>query len=151
MARVVDTKEYLDIVCDLLENGETSVPVPVAGSSMIPFLHPGDTVYLDLPAAPLKRADIVLYTRPSGKYILHRIIAVNDDGSFFMMGDAQQEREWIESARQIRARVTCARHKGKLLTPRSPRWRFFATVWIRVVPLRHFLMNTVGKIKKIIR
>ena len=49
MARLLDTQKYLDTVCDLLRQGEHSVAVPVAGSSMTPFLINGDTVYLDLP------------------------------------------------------------------------------------------------------
>lgn len=147
MPKVLDTKEYLDMVCELLRQGQTHVPVPVAGSSMVPFLHNGDTVYLDLPRTPLKKADIVLYTRPDGHYILHRIIRVNPDGSFIMMGDAQQEREWIESERQIHARVTGALHKGKQMMPGSLRWRFYETVWLWVIPFRRLLMATVPKLK----
>lgn len=148
MERVLDTKEYLDAVCDLLHQGQSGVPVPVAGSSMTPFLHPGDTVYLDPVTPPLRRGDIVLYTRPGGRYILHRIVKVNADGSFIMLGDAQEEREWIGSEKQIHARVTRALHKGKLLTPRSLRWRLFATVWCWVVPLRRRIMTAYAHISK---
>ena len=146
MSKTVDTKEYLDMVCELLQQGQTHVPVPVAGSSMTPFLHNGDTVYLDLSDSPLKRADIVLYTRPDGRYILHRIVQVNSDGSFIMMGDAQQEREWIESERQIHARVTSAVHRGKPVMPGSLRWRFFETVWLWVIPCRRRILSVLIKI-----
>lgn len=148
MPHVLDTKEYLDTVCDLLSQGQQLVPVPVAGSSMTPFLHPGDTVYVDLPTQPLRKADIVLFTRPSGQYILHRIIKVNPDGSFIMLGDAQTEREYVDGPGRIHARVTKATHKGKLLTPRSLRWLFFATVWIWAAPLRPKLMALWASIKK---
>lgn len=148
MQRILDTKEYLDTVCDLLRQGQTLVPVPVAGSSMTPFLHPGDMVYLDTPVQPLRKADIVLFTRPDGRYILHRIVKVNQDGSFIMLGDAQTEREYVDGPQRIHARVTKAAHKGKLLTPGSPRWRFFATVWIWVAPLRPLLMALWAKIRR---
>ena len=148
MTKVVDTKEYLDMVCGLLAEGNTSVPVPVAGSSMVPFLHHGDTVYLEQPQGKLKKADIVLYTRPSGQYILHRIVRVNADGSFLMLGDAQTERERIESAAQIHGRVTRAVHRGKQLGPDSLRWKFFATVWIWVRPWRRQIMTLVAGMKK---
>lgn len=147
MPKVVDTKGYLDMVCELLRQGQAHVPVPVAGGSMVPFLHNGDTVYLDAPDSPLKKGDTVLYTRPDGRYILHRIVRVNPDGSFIMMGDAQQERERIESAGQIHGRVTSALHRGKRIGPGSLRWRFFETVWLWVIPFRHRLMRTVPKIK----
>lgn len=145
MAKLVDTKEYLDMVRQLLAEGNTDVPVPVAGSSMVPFLHNGDTVYLNLVDSPLKRGDVVLYTRPTGQYVLHRIVKVNSDGSFIMLGDAQQELERIESAAQIHARTTRVVHKGKPLTQRSSRWRFYATVWIWVWPWRRRLMSIFGK------
>jgi len=146
MPKIVDTKEYLDMVCDLLQQGQTHVPVPVAGSSMAPFLHHGDTVYLALPDRPLKRGDIVLYTRPDGRYILHRIIQVNSDGSFIMMGDAQQEREWIESETQIHGIVTDAVHRGKPVKPGSLRWRFFETVWLNLIPFRRRILSILIRI-----
>ena len=49
MAKVLDTTAYLDTVCALLQEGHAHVPVTGAGTSMTPFLDPGDTVFLDLP------------------------------------------------------------------------------------------------------
>jgi hypothetical protein len=147
MAKIVDTKEYLDMVRQLLAEGKTDVPVPVAGSSMVPFLINADTVYLNRIEKPLRRGDVVLYTRLSGQYVLHRIVKVNSDGSFIMLGDAQQELERIESRDQIHARATRAVHKGKPMTQSSFRWRFYATVWIWVWPFRRRLMSVFGKKK----
>lgn len=148
MAKTVDTKEYLDMVCQLLDQGERDVPVPVSGSSMTPFLHPGDRVFLNRIESSPEKGDIVLYTRPGGRYILHRIVAAKPDGSFILMGDAQQKPERLPDGRCIRGRVTGADHKGKLLTPGSLRWRFFATVWLWVIPIRHRIMTFVGKLKQ---
>ena len=142
MAKMVDTKEYLDMVRGLLREGHTKVPVTVAGSSMSPFLHHGDTVYLSPLNESPRKGDIVLYTRPSGQYVLHRIVEVRKDGSYIMLGDAQTDREWIESAASIHGVVACALHKGQMLTPDSPRWRLFATAWLHVVPLRPALMKS---------
>ena len=141
MPRILDTQAYLDTICDLLRQGEKSVAIPVAGGSMVPFLHHGDTVYLDLLDSPPKRGDIVLYTRESGRYILHRIYKVNKDGSFIMVGDAQQVLEWIESREQIHARVTSARHKGKLNRPGTLRWWAYRHIWLWLLPVRHWLMS----------
>ena len=67
---VVDTKEYLDMVSDLLREGREQVAVTVAGSSMVPFLHHGDKVYLDPLPEVLKAGDVVLYRRAGGQYVL---------------------------------------------------------------------------------
>lgn len=145
--QTVDTKEYLDMVCRLLAEGKTRVPVPVAGSSMVPFLHPGDTVYLDLPGK-LKKGDIVLFTRPGGRYILHRIVKVHPDGSFTITGDAQTFPEPVAGADRIKAVVTHAVCRGKPVKPGSFRWQFFATVWRWALPLRRQIMTCWGKVKK---
>lgn len=141
MARMVDTKEYLDVVCDLLREGRNNVPVTVAGSSMTPFFHHGDTVYLNLPQKPLKKGDVVLYVRPTGQYVLHRIIRVNGDGSLIMLGDAQVDREWIEGSAAVRGIVVKVLHRGKVLTRSSFRWWFFEKIWPCVVPLRPTIMT----------
>lgn len=141
MARMVDTKEYLDVVCDLLREGRKNVPVTVAGGSMTPFFHHGDTVYLNLPQKPLKKGDVVLYVRPTGQYVLHRIIRVNSDGSLIMLGDAQVDREWIEGSAAVRGIVVKVLHRGKVLTRSSFRWWFFEKIWPCVVPLRPAIMT----------
>ena len=67
MAKVVDTKEYLDMICQLLREGHGQVPVTVAGSSMTPFLvHGRDTVLLSKIRRPLKKGDVILYFSFSG-------------------------------------------------------------------------------------
>ncbi len=50
---------------------------PVVGDSMMPMLdQKTDSVKIVPVTAPLKKYDLPLYKRPSGQYVLHRIIAV---------------------------------------------------------------------------
>ncbi len=147
MARILDTQAFLDTICDLLRQGEKNVPIPVVGSSMVPFLVNGDTVYLDLPDTPIKRGDILLYTRAGGRYILHRVYKVKKDGSFIMVGDGQTQLEHLPSREQIHARVTRARHKGKEQRPGQLRWWAYRCLWLWLLPLRPLLMNMREKIR----
>ena len=142
MAKIVDTTEYLDMVSDLLREGREHVPVTVAGNSMVPFFHHGDRVWLDPIRHPLKKGDVVLYTRPTGQYVLHRIVRVHSDGSLTMLGDAQTVRERIGGSDAVRGIVVTVSHRGKLLTKDSLRWRFFEKVWPLVVPLRPMIMKS---------
>lgn len=60
---------------------------PINGSSMQPFLYKGDIVRL----RKCQRAyfgDIVFY-KHGDNYILHRVIKVNKDGSYNIVGDHQ--------------------------------------------------------------
>lgn len=147
MSYVLDTQAFLDMVCDLLRDGQRHVAVPVAGNSMVPFLHDGDTVYLDLLDTPPKRGDIVLYTRLNGRYILHRIQKVLPEGGYIIVGDAQQEREYLPSRDMIHARVTSARSRGKLVRPGMLRWWMYQHVWLWLLPVRYRLMIIVPKLK----
>ena len=128
MAKILDTKAYLDTVCDLLADGQTGVPVTIAGTSMTPFLDPGDTVFLDLPGEPTRPGDILLFTRSDQSYVLHRCVGIFPDGSLELLGDAQILSERVRPS-QVRAVVTAARHGGKLLDSRSLRWQFFRGFW----------------------
>lgn len=148
MARFLDTQEYLDAVCEMLNQGETSVAVPVAGGSMIPFLHNGDTVYLDLPRDPLKRGDILLYTRSNGQYILHRVIQTNPDGSLWMAGDAQQQLEYLPDRDCVKAYVTSVRHKGRRNRPGGFRWWCYSHPWRWLIRYRHRLMLFREKLRR---
>ncbi len=133
--RTVDTQAYLNTVCDMLAQGQTLVPVPVAGTSMCPFLRPGDTVYLAPMDAPAEVGDILLFRRPSGAYILHRVVALGENGCLWLLGDSQLVKEPI-SPDWIRGKVVQARRKGQLITPDDKAWKFYRRAWVRLAPVR---------------
>ena len=146
--RVVDTQEYLDNICAMLRQGHTPVSIPVSGISMCPFLHPGDQVFLELPEGKLKKGDVVMFTRPTGQYILHRIRRVNADGSFVMMGDNQTWTETVESAAQIHAKVTAVQRRGNMCRPGDPEWWFYENPWRWFAPVRRQLCQIYGLVRK---
>lgn len=127
--RILDTRAYLDQVCDLLAGGSTCVPVPVAGNSMCPFLQDGDMVYLDRLTRPVRRGDVVLFTRPGGRYVLHRILGSAGNDLFWLLGDNQMQPEIVPGHR-IHGIASAARRRGKQVTPKSPVWRFYAGPWL---------------------
>lgn len=144
--RTVDTQAYLNTVCDMLSQGQHLVPVPVAGTSMCPFLHPGDTVYLDAPDRPPEVGDILLFRRPGGAYILHRVVALAEGGRLMLLGDSQLVKEPIPPE-WIRGIVVQARRKGQLITPDHKIWRFYQRAWVRLTPLR----KPILKVHKMLR
>ncbi len=132
---MVSPERVMEPLLALLED-TPAVPLVVSGSSMTPFLAPGrDTVYLSKITAPLRRGDMVLYRRRSGRYVLHRILRVEAE-SCTMVGDAQRIPEPGIRREQILAIVTAVRRKGKLLQKGSFWWVFFEKVWINLLPLR---------------
>ena len=134
--RTVDTKEYLDTVCALLEAGQQNLSVPVAGSSMCPFLYPEDTVFLSAVEATLKPGNIYLFQRPNGQYVLHRLLREDGDGTLWMLGDNQRTEEPVSGGDMLRAQAVSVRRKGKTCAPGSFLWWFFAVPWLRLRWLR---------------
>ena len=131
----IDTVSFLDTALALLGEGKTYIPVPVAGSSMTPFLRPQDTVYLSRIDRPIRRGDILLYRRASGQYVLHRVRKVGKD-TLDMIGDAQTETEYGVPREAACAIVRKVKRGDALLTPDSPLWRFYQRAWLMAIPLR---------------
>lgn len=146
MPKILDTKSYLDTVCELLRSGHAHVPVNIAGTSMTPFLDPGDTVFLDLPDGPVEKGDVILFQRKNSQYVLHRVVGISPDGTLELLGDAQLYSEPVHPAR-VRAVVTGARRGSKLLGPGSLRWRFFRGPWQHCRRLRPY----VNRIRNILK
>lgn len=137
--RIVDINEYMPIVTELIEQGET-VSFTVTGESMSPFLRHGrDQVCLSAPAVPPVRGDIVLFRRTNGQYVLHRVLRRLKDGNYAIIGDGQQQIESPIAPSQILATVTQVCRKGKILTASSFWWHFFAGPWLTLLPLRPLL------------
>ncbi len=133
----------------LLETDGTPLPLPVTGSSMLPFLSPGrDSVLLARPNRRLRRGDMALYRREGGGYVLHRIVACQRDGGFAMAGDAQQLVERGIRRDQIVAVVCAAVRKGRCQGPGCFWWEFFARVWPRVLPLHGGLCRAYGVLSR---
>ena len=132
---VLDTNQYLDEVCRMIEEGRENVPVPIKGVSMRPFLRDGDFAYLVSLPGKLKRGEIILYQRHSGQYVLHRIYKVRKISSSLMLGDSQMVPEPVEDS-QLRAKVAFVRCMGQECAPGSFKWWFFAVPWLRLAPWR---------------
>lgn len=133
--RAVDAKEYISTLCELVDEGR-EVVLAIAGSSMAPFLiHHRDAVMLGKIDQPPKRGDIVLFRRPDGNHVVHRVRRVERDG-YYMIGDGQTETEGPVPESSLLAKVTKVRRKGQWLGPGTFWWNFFAGPWLWMIPLR---------------
>lgn len=78
-----------------------------SGDSMLPTLQNGkDTVTVE-PANSCKVGDIILYRRPSGMYVLHRIVGKAKRG-FMLCGDNENIIEYPIPQKDILAKVISA-------------------------------------------
>ena len=81
--------------------GGGSVVINIHGTSMLPLLKEGITnVSLESPVFPLKKYQTILYKRPDGQFVLHRILSCKK-GGLVCRGDHQAikefpvKKEWV--------------------------------------------------------
>lgn len=145
--KIVDAREYLSLLRELTQQGK-EVSLLITGNSMSPFLvHERDRICFKKPDTPLKKGDMVFFQRRDGAFVMHRICRVRPEG-YYLVGDAQT---WIEgpiTPEQIFARVTKIQRKGRQIGPENGIWKFFQYVWIRIIPLRPFLVRFYTRIVK---
>ena len=139
--KIVDTREYVSVLRGLTEEGH-EVNMLISGNSMSPFLaHQRDYIYFSKPDRPLKKGDMVFYQRDSGQFVMHRICRVCPDGTYDIVGDAQQEIEHGIRRDQIFARINRVKRKGRDIGSGDFWWDFFEKVWIRIIPMRRFIVK----------
>lgn len=143
----LDTRAYVSILKDIVEEGHTA-SMTIVGSSMNPFLcHERDKITFSAPDGELKRGDMVFFQRENGAYVMHRICRVSEEG-FYLVGDAQTEIEGPVRREQIFARVTQVERKGRKLTGKDFWWRFFAGPWLWVRPVRPGIVRVYSYLRK---
>ena len=145
--KIIDTRAYVSALREIIRQGKTA-GMRIAGNSMVPFLvHERDDIYFKAPDRPLKKGDMVFYQRLNGQFVMHRIYRVTDRG-IYTVGDAQTGIEGPLHPDQIFALVFAVRRKGKQIGPESLCWKFFQSVWIRMVPLRPVCMKLYRLFRK---
>lgn len=85
----LDMRDMLPFICERLEKGE-SVTIAGGGKSMYPFIDEDrDRVVLKkLGDRPIRVGEIYLYKRADGRYSIHRVYRIGDEG-ITMLGDGQ--------------------------------------------------------------
>ena len=141
----VDTREYLSVLKEMVEQG-MEVSMIVSGTSMEPFLiHNRDRIYFQKPEGPIKKGDMVFFQRKTGEYVMHRIMKVRDH-QYYLAGDHQTFLEGPIEESQIFAKVVSVERAGVWLSEDDRIWKFYAVWWRRL----YWVRKVVKKLKRII-
>lgn len=117
---------------------------------MMPLIKQGRDVLVIVrrPKGRLKRLDIPLYRRPSdpeGKYVLHRILRVCGDGTYWICGD---NRHWVEKGvrdEQIIGVLQAVVRDGKTVDlNKSWKYKLYSHLWCDLFPIRSFIFRIRG-------
>lgn len=136
-----------EFIC-MLEKG-MKVKIAPQGGSMLPLLDgKKDEVILGKVEKILIPGDVVLYRRETGRYVLHRIHHIKEDG-FYMIGDSQT---WIEGPIEKNQIIAVAEEfvrKGKIIKCTDFSYRVWKKVWLKLRKSRPVWIHIWWRIHKI--
>lgn len=121
------------------------------GDSMQPLLYQGKTQVVLLPLSrPLKVGDLPLYQRPSGQYVLHRVVKIRD-GVCYTRGDNRfhLDLERIEPDWVLGIAASVVRN-GKTISVESRGYRAYVAFWLASYPVR-VVLNRISHIPSFLR
>jgi len=99
--------------------------VPVQGPSMLPFLQPGDDVWLAPAPAKLRRGDVLVLATPAG-LVVHRLLRADSWAQpqrLWTQGDNNRLPDPPARAPALLGRVLAVRRGGDTLALDTPNWR----------------------------
>ena len=132
--RTVDRLDFLRIMT-VAEDGSV-IPLLVTGTSMLPFLlDRRSVVYLEKARSyQPKRGDIVLFLRPDGAWVLHRVVRLLPNGKLLINGDGQA---WTETImpQQIMARVVRICRRKRIFSTENVIYRVLSRMWMPLRPI----------------
>ena len=139
-------EELMPIMKECLSAGKSFRFSP-RGKSMLPLLREGkDSVLLSPLQEKLKKYDVPLYQRDDGKYVLHRITAV--DETITCIGDNQFVYESGLRHDQMIAVMTGFYRGERFVSVNSLCYKIYCRFWHYSRPLRHFWKRGIGFLRR---
>ena len=148
--RMILGDELIPFLKECLAAGQTVRYLPFRGFSMLPMLRQGkDTVELSPLPHKLKKYDLPVYQCPSGKVVMHRVVAVKDD-HYVCLGDNTYSYETITPDQMI-AVVSAFKRGDRRIEVTSSAYQLYCRVWCAIFPLRKLLHWAIQLLKRILR
>lgn len=132
MSKRISFEEYLD--------GNGSLTYGNKGVSMLPLLRQGKDLFTVRKKGTerCKKGDVVLYRRPSDKYVLHRVIKVRRE-DYVILGDNCVNMEYGVKDEDIIGVMTGFVRGGRKYTVSNTWYRIYVLIWMHTIHVRIFL------------
>lgn len=145
----VNLRDLIGVMQEQLNSGKKVSFMP-SGNSMRPMLVGGkDMVILEKPKGKLRFFDVPLYyRRETDKYVVHRVVGFQKDGSYIMLGDNNFQKEYNIRQEDIIAVVTAFYHKGRMYSVTHPIYRLYCNLWYYSRPVRLLVLKIKSKVHR---
>lgn len=139
MINRVPIEAMYPIISEMIESNGT-VKMLVSGYSMQPMIyHARDTVTLCKARLPLKKYEIPLFRQEDGKFVMHRVVRINKDGTYRCRGDNSRNIEDNIRDDQVIAVVKSFNRKGKeIVIGKSAGYWLYTRVWPFLYPFKKY-------------
>lgn len=119
------------------------------GTSMMPLLRENRDLMVigQKRAGVLHKYDAVLFIRPNGEYVMHRILRIDPDG-YWIVEDNCISGEKVKEE-QIVGVLTEIVRDGKTIKVTDRGYQIFVRVWVALFPLRSLSLRAVEQIKSV--
>ena len=136
---MITDERIIEEAIRLVEDG-VCVTLPVNGHSMLPFIIGGqESVILQKPVQS-KKGDVVLAWVNGGRYVVHRIIAIEGE-AVTLMGDGNLSGTEHCTLKDVKAKVTHVVGADERPHNLYCRWRRVAArLWWHLRPVRKYLL-----------
>lgn len=115
---------------------------------MNPMLYQNrDLVVIEPPKGRLNKYDVALYKRGKS-YVLHRVIEVNDDGTYSILGDNTYNVEIVPEQNVIGVLTQFVRD-GRQYSVTDPDYLRYVHFWCASYPLRGMYVRSKWRIRSI--
>jgi len=122
------------------------------GTSMLPLIKQGRDLFTITKKGEerCKKYDVVLYRRPPGQYVLHRIIEVRPD-DYVILGDNCIKKEYGITDDDILGVMTGFMRKGKNYTCENFWYKVYSRVWVACAPVRILVKRGIWWAKRTVK
>ena len=117
------------------------------GVSMRPLIREGlDVMRIKKADGKIKKYDVVLYRRPGvsgrGHYVLHRVLKVGRDSSYWIVGDNCTDGENVKSENVIGVLDSVIRGGKKTVRTTDLSYRLYVAFWCAPYRIRFFVLRS---------
>ena len=138
-------EEMFPLISEIISSGGSFRLFP-KGISMLPTIKQGeDSVELAAPKR-LKKYDIVLYKRPNGQFVIHRIMKMKND-EVWLCGDNQVALEEGINTEDILAKVIGIYKEEKLFKNTDFSYKLYSFFWANTRIFRRIYRGIKRRIK----
>lgn len=131
----LDEEALTMLLQESLAAGQSVRYLPFRGRSMLPLLRQGkDAVQLSPLPQQLKKYDLPVYRYPDGRYVMHRIVRVEND-CCICLGDNTYRYERVTKEMMLGI-VTAIRQGNRVISVDSCHYRAYCRIWCGLYPLR---------------